>query len=105
MNIIYPPEGSEHVTVTESSRSITLSYGSSDDIVISTMKRPANYFETVYLVDGNFDFIPDEQNVLAAHYTQNGTDATLTLFALEKPAEPIVNTVDTHIDGEQPTAA
>ena len=94
LTITQAPAGSDAATATanDSDNTVTLDYGTSS-LTLSTLPRPGNYFETVFVADGVLGFVPGAPAVIAAHLCINQTEPLLTLY----PLTPVTPANSTHL--------
>lgn len=81
MQIIRQPDGIETVTAVASGDYVTLGYQGAT-LTIPTLPRPDNYAEVIYLNAGSLEYLPGDLPVIAAVFTSQGGDTTLTLYPL-----------------------
>lgn len=81
MQIIPQPDGIETVTAVASGAYVTLGHQGAT-LTIPTLPRPDNYAEVIYLNAGSLEYLPGDLPVIAAVFTSQGSDTTLTLYPL-----------------------
>lgn len=66
---------------------VTLSHEGAE-LILPAMARPDNYSDTIYLADGNLQFLPGNNPVIAAVLACHAGAITLTLFPLTIDTQP-----------------
>lgn len=78
---IIQPEGTPVVSATTTDSYVTLTHGTAT-LTLSTLPRPENHSETVYLADGSLQFMPGAEPVIAAVLASHSGAVTLTIYPL-----------------------